>query len=263
MISPQALQALLLNHQVIPLKFAGNRMLLDGHGVLVWPAQNLLIFSDLHLEKGSFLTQFANPLPRFDSKDTLKRMRLLIERYDCKHIVCLGDSLHDGNALSRMQQDDLKALNAMVKQVARWTWVLGNHDPEIPLEILGERCAHLQLQNVLMVHEPEDLESFLYDRNKAHSNLNENLLEKSSHKQECTQDPSAQIIGHFHPKSSYKISNRKVTGKTFIQTPTLLLMPAFGKYTGGLDINDKAFTPLFARKEALVYLTYHQKIYLL
>ena len=67
MITPESLKTLLLNHQVIPVKFSGHRLLLDADGVLVWPQQDLLIFSDLHLEKGSFLSQFANPLPRFDS----------------------------------------------------------------------------------------------------------------------------------------------------------------------------------------------------
>ncbi|MFT5996774.1 MAG: hypothetical protein ACI9RV_002384, partial [Glaciecola sp.] len=62
MIAPELLKTLLIDHQVIPVKFAGHRMLLDAGGVLLWPQQDLLIFSDLHLEKGSFLSQFANPL---------------------------------------------------------------------------------------------------------------------------------------------------------------------------------------------------------
>ena len=74
MIAVEALQQRLKANQVIPVRFAGQRLLLDASGVLVWPAQDLIIFSDLHLEKGSFLSQFANPLPRFDSKDTLKKM---------------------------------------------------------------------------------------------------------------------------------------------------------------------------------------------
>lgn len=42
----------------------------------------------------------------------------------------------------------------------------------------------------------------------------------------------------------------------------ILLMPAFGKYTGGLDIEDEAFDSLFVRKTADVYLLYNQKIYM-
>jgi DNA ligase-associated metallophosphoesterase len=225
-----------MNHFVIPVKFSGQRLLLDGSGVLVWPQYDLLIFSDLHLEKGSFLSQFANPLPRFDSTETLKRMQLMMTRYNCSHVICLGDSLHDGNALSRMQNSDLAQLNQLIQSVEKWTWILGNHDPEIPESILGQRAAHLQFANILLVHEPESLDTFA--------------------------NVDAQIIGHFHPKSTYKLANRKVSGKSFVCDDDILFMPAFGKYTGGLDIKDKAFLPIFTRKNAYVYLTYHQKIYL-
>jgi metallophosphoesterase superfamily enzyme len=251
MIAPELLKTLLIDHQVIPVKFAGHRMLLDAGGVLLWPQQDLLIFSDLHLEKGSFLSQFANPLPRFDSKDTLKRMHLLMQRYDCEHIVCLGDSLHDGNALSRMQTDDLEQLNFLVKSVGKWTWILGNHDPDIPPEILGDRAPFLQIHNVLLVHEPEVLDT----------QSNDGELARHVHNQQVRAD--AQIIGHYHPKSSYKLANRKVTGKSFVCGDAILLMPAFGKYAGGLDINDKAFKHIFTPNTVLVYLTYHKKIYLL
>lgn len=242
MISAELLQTLLVNHQVIPVKFAGHRMLFDAAGVVIWPQQDLLIFSDLHFEKGSFLSQFANPLPRFDSKDTLKRMQALIERYTCTHIVCLGDSLHDDNALSRMQHEDLTQLNALVTSVPKWTWVLGNHDPDIPPEIKGERATSIQCQNVLLVHEPEDLDEYSASRGAL---------------------VNAQIVGHYHPKSTYRLANRRVTGKTFVCAPHILLMPAFGKYTGGLDIKDSAFEGIFDIKESSIYMSYHQKIYLL
>jgi metallophosphoesterase superfamily enzyme len=214
MITPEALKALLMNHQVLPVKFAGHRLLLDAGGVLIWPQQDMLIFSDLHLEKGSFLSQFANPLPRFDSKDTLKRMQLMIERYNCNHIVCLGDSLHDTNAISRMQTSDLSFLNTLVSSVNKWTWVLGNHDPDIPHEIKGERAPFLQVNNVLLVHEPEILEEVNVKLKQDEGGDEQKIVAQ------------AQIIGHYHPKSSYKLANRKVTGKSFVCADSILLMPA-------------------------------------
>lgn len=254
MIGAPALQELLKSHQVIAVNFAGHRVLLDAAGVLVWPQHSVLIFSDLHLEKGSFLSQFAHPLPRFDTQDTLRRMRLSMLRYQCEHIVCLGDSLHDGNAAKRMQTDDLDALNTLVNSVDNWTWVLGNHDPDIPDEIIGKRLPSLQLHNVLLVHEPQALtRSDLPMRNNDISATDETV----------SQAPSAQIVGHYHPKSSVNLTNRRVSGKSFICSPTTLLMPAFGKYTGGLDVTDSAFDEVFARKDANVYFTYQQKIYML
>jgi DNA ligase-associated metallophosphoesterase len=240
MIPAEQLQQRLVNNQVIPVKFAGHQLLLDATGVLIWPAQDLIVFSDLHLEKGSFLSQFANPLPRFDSKDTLARMAQAIAIYDCQNVLCLGDSLHDANAISRMQIDDLSALNTMIGTRNSWIWILGNHDPEIPKDVLGTRKAYQQIHNVLLVHEPEDLSDFV--------------------------GIDTQIIGHFHPKLSHKLTSRKVTGKCFVCATDLLLMPAYGKYTGGLDLADQAFNTLLGASEQCdycVYLLYQTKIYML
>ncbi len=237
MIDAEELKNLLITNQVIPIRFANQRMLLDANGVLVWPKHQLLIFSDLHLEKGSFLSQFANPLPRFDSAETIKRMVMMCQQYQCSHIVCLGDSFHDSNALSRMQSEDLKQLNLLIESTDKWTWVLGNHDPDIPEIVKGERQNYLIIDNILLVHEPENLTEF--------------------------DQIDAQIIGHFHPKSSHKLANRKVTGKSFVSADNLLLMPAFGKYTGGLDIKDEAFNRLFQLNNAQIYMTYNRKIYMM
>ena len=42
------------------IDFAGQRFILDASGALVWPKHDMVVFSDLHFEKGSFLSQFAN-----------------------------------------------------------------------------------------------------------------------------------------------------------------------------------------------------------
>lgn len=234
MISFEDLQARLLANQVIPINYAGNKLLLDASGALVWPQHNMIIFSDLHLEKGSFLSQFAHPLPRFDSAETISRMASTMVNYDCDHVVCLGDSLHDANAASRMQSQDLAALNALVNSCARFTWVLGNHDPDIPLSIAGERAEHLILSDILLAHEPD------------YSRLKNN---------------QAQIIGHYHPKTSHSVARRKMKGKCFLASENMLIMPAFGKYTGGLSAFDEAFKPLFTGKQPSSYLIYEQKIF--
>ncbi len=236
MIEFSTLQHKLNSNQVIPLTFAGNKLLLDASGAMVWPALDLLIFSDLHLEKGSFLSQFANPLPRFDSKDTILRMQAVMREYKCSNIVSLGDSFHDGNAVNRMQLQDLEALNALVKSVNSFTWVLGNHDPDVPSAVLGERAQHLKRQNVLLTHEPEKLETTACD---------------------------AQIVGHFHPKSTQKLATRKVTGKCYLASHNIVLMPAFGSYTGGLCSTDKAFESLLCQKTMQTFLLFNKRIFLL
>lgn len=240
MIEINALQQRLAANQVIPISYAGSKLLLDASGAIIWPAHKAIIFSDLHLEKGSFLSQFANPLPRFDSSDTIKRMQACNDIYQCEHIICLGDSLHDGNAVKRMQKTDLATLNKLVESVARFTWILGNHDPQIPDEIKGERLPFLVLSQLLLAHEPEELTLFTHAKKIR-----------------------GQVIGHYHPKSTHKLANKRVTGKCFVACESMLVMPAFGKYTGGLDTKDDAFKGILGEQDTSTYLLFNQKIFFL
>jgi len=237
MIDATQLKALVLSNTAIPYKFANTRVLLDGRGILLWPQHDLLVFSDLHFEKGSFLTQFANPLPRFDTRETIKRMQLLISEYKPSRVICLGDSFHDGNADKRIAAQEVDAINDMIAMVETWTWILGNHDPDIPSIVEGERAHHLALERLLFVHEPENLEDY--------------------------PDCDAQVVGHFHPKTRYRLANQKITGKSFVIGDTLLLMPAFGKYTGGLSSDDEAITSLFGKASPQIMLTYNKKLFML
>jgi hypothetical protein len=237
MIQPEALHALLMTNTVIPIRFCDKRLIVDGRGVLFWPQFDLLVFSDLHFEKGSFLSQFAHPLPHFDTRETLKRMQQLLAEYAPAQVICLGDSFHDGNAEKRMQEEDTETINAMLQGIGQWTWILGNHDPDIPIKLGGKRAHSVTLDGLLFVHEPEDLANHV----------------------RCL----GQVVGHFHPKTRHKLIHKKVTGKSFVVGEHLLLMPAFGKYTGGLFSDDKVIQSLFSQKNPQILLTYHKKLFML
>ena len=241
MISEKNLISRLSNKQSCIVEFANNRFLLDASGTLFWPDFDLLIFSDLHFEKGSFLSQFANPLPRMDTRKTLDNMQKVLATYQPECVVCLGDSFHDGNAISRMETSNIELLNSMVASAQKWQWVLGNHDPEIPKEITGESFVSLKQNNILLVHEPEDLKKI----NEAHGS---------------TQTITAQIIGHFHPKMRIKQSGHSMSGKCFVVSNDVLLMPAFGQYTGGLSVDDKVVKNIVAEQSAK-FLLFGQKIF--
>ena len=64
-----------------PLHLAGERLMLDPAGVLVWPAARLLAVADLHLEKGSAQAPRGMLLPPYDSRATLERLALLLRRW--------------------------------------------------------------------------------------------------------------------------------------------------------------------------------------
>ncbi|MFC3122289.1 ligase-associated DNA damage response endonuclease PdeM [Agaribacter flavus] len=237
MIDAKELELKIKQNKAIPVKFCGQHLILDSDGIIFWPACNTLIISDLHLEKGSFLNQFGNTLPTIDTHDTLVRMQVAIERYKPACVICLGDSFHDRNAVKRMHENDLNFLNSTISGLKKWIWILGNHDPVIPDNILGLRMKRTTLFSIELCHEPSDI-----------------CIPKSH---------EGQIFGHFHPKISTYISRQKFTGKSFLLDKNLLLMPAFGSYTGGLSVDDKAIATLFCKQSTKTYLLYDKKLIML
>ena len=67
-------------------KYADYLWLLDARGVAYLPACDWLIVSDLHLEKGSYLRSYANPLPSLDirsrsiAKHTAQRLLNILSK---------------------------------------------------------------------------------------------------------------------------------------------------------------------------------------
>ncbi|WP_334032118.1 ligase-associated DNA damage response endonuclease PdeM [Alteromonas sp. P256] len=241
-ISDSWLTTQLAKRKLSITKFAGLLWVLDARGVAYLPALDWLVVSDLHLEKGSYLRSYGNPLPSVDSQATLKRLARIIEDYQPARVISLGDSFHDKHSMARMTAEDRAFLCNLVSQVTQWSWVEGNHDPDLPEGIPGEALEEILLNkegvyDVVFRHEPE-------------AGL-ENSLESST-----KTGTRAQIIGHFHPKMRTAISRRSYSGKCFISTSQLFVMPAFGQFTGGLDIEDEVMLALLAKNERNTFMMY-------
>jgi hypothetical protein len=197
-----------------PIHLAGERLMLDPAGALIWPAEGLLAVSDLHLEKGSSFAQRGSLLPPWDSKVTLERLFLLMRRYKPRTVVALGDSFHDAGAAARLGEAERARLAAMT-QAAAFIWVHGNHDPAPP-DGLGGTWTHAHTQGPLTFrHEPTTA--------------------------------GGEICGHFHPKAAIATRTGQVSRPCFVADGRRLMLPAFGVYTGGLDVQSPAIIKLFPR----------------
>lgn len=215
------------------VELAGNKLLLDASGALIWPAESMLVVSDLHFEKGSFLGVFGNPIPHYDSRKTLQNLLRVIEQYSPQHVLCLGDSFHDHNAWQRLSEQEKQDMIELVNLQPRWTWILGNHDPDLPSELPGEKVTELSIKNLLFLHEPKL----------------------------PIAPQTAQIFGHFHPKMTKSVSRQRMSGRCFMYDQMKMVMPSFGAYTGGLSIDDSAFEALFNYRAASKHLIYNSKIH--
>jgi len=186
----------------------------DRAGVVMMEASRTLIVSDLHLEKGSARARFGAFLPPYDTRTTLRRLAEAIERLRPRTVVALGDSFHDVGGAARLGADDRAELMALQKG-RDWLWIAGNHDPELPGDLGGERATLWRHRRLTLRHQPE-VES------------------------------AGEVAGHLHPCAKVARDGHVQRRPCFVLGPTRLVMPAFGAYTGGLNVLDAAFAGLFA-----------------
>jgi DNA ligase-associated metallophosphoesterase len=197
-----------------PIHLAGERLMLDPAGALFWPATGMLVVSDLHLEKGSSFARKGMLLPPWDTKATLDRLTALLRRWTPRIVVTLGDSFHDGQGASRLPHPERSRLHAMT-EAHRFIWVQGNHDPDPPEGVGGDWVAEFAAGPITFRHQA---------RVKA---------------------TEPEIVGHHHPKASVPARGGTVSRPCFVAGAQRIMMPAFGTYTGGLDVSDPAIASLF------------------
>jgi len=188
----------------------------DPAGVLVWPAKRALVVADLHLEKGSrYARDGAGPLPPHDSAATLDRLAAALDRHRPETVICLGDSFHDPHAPERLDATDAAHLRALTAR-AHWVWIAGNHDPDPTAAFGGEVAQELRLGGLVFRHTAR--------RDAA---------------------PAGEVSGHYHPKAKLRLRGRTIRRPCFVHDGRRLVLPAFGAYTGGLNVLHPSFRVLF------------------
>ena len=213
-----------------PLSICGKQLVADMSGALYWPGERMLIVADLHLEKASAYATRGTMLPPYDTRETLERLAVAIERYEPSVVVALGDSLHDGGAADRIAQRDLAALS-ILQEDRRWIWVTGNHDPEIGRQLGGEAVDALAVGGIRLVHLPTG--------------------GRATH----------EIAGHLHPAARLSLYGHTLRRPCFIGNRLRLVLPAFGTFTGGLNVLDPAFLPLFSNDGFGVWMLGQEGVY--
>src|SRR5258708_11731199 len=113
------------------LNVAGVTFVADLSGALFWEDQDLLVVSDLHLEKGSSFAARGVLLPPYDTVATLGRLAAVIARHDPRMVIALGDSFHDRDAHGRLSAPDRGTIAALQARRDR-IWISGNHGPPLP-----------------------------------------------------------------------------------------------------------------------------------
>ena len=189
---------------VAPILLAGETLLLDPAGAMLWPARRLLAVADLHFEKGTAAARQGSLLPPWDTRATLDVLATLLRRYRPALVVALGDTFHDAGGAGRLLRGDAQRLNTMAEEFD-FTWVLGNHDP-LPSGLRGRSVAEYRDGPLAFRHEA------------------------------AAERVSGEVSGHFHPKATVPVRGTVVTRPCFFTDGRRLMLPALGAYTGGLDV---------------------------
>ena len=204
------------------INFNNHEFKINNDGILFWLEKKIAIISDLHLEKGSSFASSGQFIPPFDSEETLNKLINFLKIHEVQTIVLLGDTFHDGGALNRMSSKVKLIFDSLVENY-EIVFVLGNHENKM-------KSPYIKFYERYIV---DDIHF-----------LHEAVLEKKY-----------QISGHFHPVASLKINSKQITEKCLIHSENHIIMPAFGEFTGGLNINNLVFKPFLNRNYYIYFLT--------
>jgi DNA ligase-associated metallophosphoesterase len=217
------------------VEVAGAALVGDPAGALFWPERGLLAVADLHLEKGSSFAARGVLLPPYDTAATLARLGRLIAHYAPRLVVALGDSFHDRDGPARVAEADRATLRAL-QRGREWIWIAGNHDPEPAAGIGGSFSDALACGPIVFRHAPRT--------GALSGKVDAGLPRKMRPSQELLQS-DGEIAGHLHPVARVVQRGRTTSRRCFAGDGRRLVMPAFGAYTGGLNVRDRAFADVF------------------
>lgn len=212
-----------MNVQEIVL--AGARLSLLPSGVLWWPEAGLVVAGDLHLGRAERAARSgASLLPPYETAETLDRLAAEVTRLGAPTVLLLGDSFDDMEAANGLCDAVVERLMRLAAG-RRWVWIAGNHDPG-PAALPGSHRAEWREGPLVFRHVAEPGPG---------------------------QSPG-EVSAHYHPKARLCLRGQPIARACFLAGAARLIVPAFGIYTGGLDVRDRAFDALVG-EDATAFLT--------
>lgn len=220
--SHQFAPAVIMQHQGFALT------LLPDRAVFI-EALSLLLVADVHLGKARSFRSLGVPVPGGTTDENLRRLDQLLESTQASTLVVLGDLLHSAASRHPEVTDKLAQWRRQHPQV-RCILVRGNHDDragdppqECGFEVVDEPLALDASSGLVGCHEPCHIEGALV------------------------------LAGHQHP--AYRLGDRvgSIRLPCFYRLGNLVVLPAFGEFTGGWSVNGQALDEVFLTDSTRVY----------
>ena len=202
-----------------PLKIGLDTFWLLADKALYWPERKTLLIADAHFGKAAAYRALGQPVPRGTTHKNLQRLTALIQQYPTETIIFLGDFLHAPKSHAPATLAlilEWRLAHAHIECVL----VRGNHDIKA-----GDPPDYL---NISIVNEPYMLGDFaLQHIPKPHATHHV-------------------IAGHIHPTFMLQGKGRqRLRLPCFYHEKTLTLLPAFGDFTGGYELNSTKAEKIF------------------
>ncbi len=189
------------------IEVSGESIELRADKTAFWPAQRTLFVADAHVGKAAVFRARGLPVPEATTDETLAALAQALADTGATHLVLLGDFLHAREAQHPAVLGALSDWRARHATLAV-TLVRGNHDrhagdppPDLAMALADEP---LRLGALAACHHPQRL-------------------------------PGATVLaGHVHPVIGLAGPGRDgLRLPCFHHAPGLLVLPAFGAFTGG------------------------------
>lgn len=195
--------------QPLEIALCGERVLLAPERAIVWPSRQTLIVADTHFGKDDIFRRGGIALPRGPTISDLQRISGLLERYTCTRLCILGDFVHGATALG----------DSFLHAFRVW------------------RSAHASLQLDIIAGNHDRREASAKWKSLAHWHAKP-LVEPPF---VMAHHPAAHaagyvLAGHLHP--AIRLRGKGGAGKVpvFWQRSDVMVLPSFGSFTGGANI---------------------------
>jgi len=210
-------------------------VLLPGRAAYL-PATGALLVADLHLGKAATFRSQGIPVPEGSAQKDLARLALLVAATRARRLVVLGDLFHAKSGCTEEVFAEFTAARSRFS-ATEVLLVAGNHDRAV-----GRLPPGLGIDSILRTHDEPPFH-FVH--------------EPGTPLPEPDRDEPFTIAGHLHPVIALvSPSGDRLADRCFMAEAGLLVMPAFGSFTGGHRVTPTARARVWiARDDGVVDVT--------
>jgi DNA ligase-associated metallophosphoesterase len=170
--------------------------------------ERVLVIADVHLGKSATFRAHGLPVPEGDCLRDLERLTELVQRHQIDRVVVAGDLFHAPAGMTPEVERSFQSFLAWL--AVPLVHVEGNHDARLERRHYP-MVRKAEVGQLRIIHDPADVES-----------------------------GAPHLCGHWHPVAKIADGRRSIRRPCFLMRDNVLVLPAFGSFTGGGRVSPQA-----------------------